>query len=277
MSSPDYHVANVERFSGLSDRYHAARPRPPELVVEVLTRLAAVERPSLVVDLGCGTGLSIWIWAERAAEVVGVEPNAEMRRQAELELARLRSSRPDRATVRLLDALSTATGLPRASADIVTCSQSFHWMEPEPTLAEVARILRPGGVFATYHPEYPPTVHWELEAAYRAFMARVRSLERERGASPGVVKWDKDRQLEWLETSGRFRFVKEIALHSVETGDAERFAALTRSQSPVNAVLRAGCTEAEIGLDALDELARRLLGQNPAPWYFSWLVRVGVK
>ena len=42
-----------------------------------------------------------------------------------------------------------------ASADIVTCSQSFHWMEPEPTLAEIARILRPGGVFAAYDYDWP--------------------------------------------------------------------------------------------------------------------------
>jgi len=43
-----------------------------------------------------------------------------------------------------------ATDLPDGCADIVTCSQSLHWMVPESTFAEVARILRPGGVFATY-------------------------------------------------------------------------------------------------------------------------------
>ena len=37
-----------------------------------------------------------------------------------------------------------ATGLDEGSADIVTCSQSLQWMAPEPTLAEIARILRPG-------------------------------------------------------------------------------------------------------------------------------------
>lgn len=31
-----------------------------------------------------------------------------------------------------------------------TVAQALHWMEPASTLAEVARILRPGGVFAAY-------------------------------------------------------------------------------------------------------------------------------
>ncbi len=46
------------------------------------------------------------------------------------------------------------------TAGIVTCAQSFHWMEPESTFIEVARILRPGGVFAAYDYDRPPTVHW---------------------------------------------------------------------------------------------------------------------
>ena len=99
-----------------------------------------MERPRLVVDLGSGTGLSTKAWAERADEVVGVEASPEMRVQAEQATAA--------DNVRFVQAYAQATGLPAGGADIVTCSQAFHWMEPEPTLAEAARLLRPGGVFA---------------------------------------------------------------------------------------------------------------------------------
>jgi trans-aconitate methyltransferase len=54
--------------------YDAVRPRPPAVLVDVLCRYARVDRPRLVVDLGCGTGLSTAGWAARAARVVGVEP-----------------------------------------------------------------------------------------------------------------------------------------------------------------------------------------------------------
>ena len=100
----------------------------------------SVERPRLVVDLGSGTGLSTRVWADRAEEVVGIEPNARMAEQA-----RLVTRAPN---VRYVDSFAAETSLPAGAADIVTCSQAFHWMEPGAVLAEAARILRPGGVFA---------------------------------------------------------------------------------------------------------------------------------
>lgn len=43
--------------------------------------------------------------------------------------------------VRYISGFSDKTGLEDNSVDIVTCSQSFHWMNPETTLNEVSRIL----------------------------------------------------------------------------------------------------------------------------------------
>src|SRR3954468_18624988 len=78
-TSPTHVSANVERFMGFADVYDAYRPRPPLAVLDILTQLAQAPQPALVVDLGSGTGLSTAIWAGRAAEVVGVEPSADMR------------------------------------------------------------------------------------------------------------------------------------------------------------------------------------------------------
>ena len=88
-----------------------------------------------MVDLGSGTGLSTRAWAERAEEVVGIEPNDAMRVEAE--------AATQAGNVRYLGGSSYETGLPDACADLVTCAQSLQWMEPEPTFAEIARILRP--------------------------------------------------------------------------------------------------------------------------------------
>src|SRR6476660_7622425 len=82
-TSPAHVSANVERFMGFADVYDAFRPRPPLALLDILTQLVQAPQPALVVDLGSGTGLSTVIWAERAAAVVGVEPSADMRRQAE--------------------------------------------------------------------------------------------------------------------------------------------------------------------------------------------------
>ncbi len=262
--------ANVERFSGFADCYDDTRPRPPAALVDVLTQLARAPRPRLVVDLGSGTGLSTRIWAGRADAVVGIEPNADMRREAEKRTAGL-------AGIRYQEGLSTATGLPDACADIVTISQALHWMEPAPTLGEVARILRPGGVFAAIDCDWPPTMDWEVEEAYQALMLRVNLEEATRRASPGVRKWGKGDHLTRMQSSGQFRYVKEVLLHQVEQGDAERLVGLARSQGSVAALLRAGLSDAEIGLEDLRAVAQRVLGDAPAPWFFSYRVRVGVK
>ncbi|HZI36523.1 MAG TPA: class I SAM-dependent methyltransferase, partial [Gaiellales bacterium] len=103
---------------GFADHYDGARPSPPAVVLDVLSRCAG-GRPRLVVDLGSGTGLSSRAWAARAEGVVGVEANPAM-------LARAQATTAD-ANVTFLEAYADATGLEAGSADIVTCAQSFHW------------------------------------------------------------------------------------------------------------------------------------------------------
>jgi SAM-dependent methyltransferase len=123
------------RRDGFADHYNAFRPKPPPVLLAALIRYAGGPPLRCVVDLGSGTGLSTRAWAGRAGEVVGVEANESMRAVAERET--------EEENVRYVAAFASETGLPEGLADLVTCSQSFHWMEPAPTLAEAARLLRP--------------------------------------------------------------------------------------------------------------------------------------
>jgi SAM-dependent methyltransferase len=269
--SYDHLSGNVERFMGFADVYDAYRPQPPPVLVEILTQLAQVERPRLVVDLGSGTGKSTRLWVERADAVVGIEPSEDMRRQAEA------ATEPRAGNVRYQAGFSSDTHLPNSCADIVTCSQSLHWMEPEPTFAEAARILRPGGVFAAYDCDWPPTLHPDAEAAYDALMDQVHAIEAEQGILSEVKRWAKHEHLGRIQASGHFRYVKELLLHNREMGDARRLVGLASSQGSVAGLLKRGFSEAEIGLEALRAAAGRALGDRTIPWYFSYRVRVGVK
>jgi hypothetical protein len=64
---------------------------------------------------------------------------------------------------------------------------------------------------------------------------------------------------------------------TAEEGGAERFVGLELSQDGVATLLKNGVSEDEIGITALREAARRLLGDAIVPWYFSYRIRVGVK
>jgi SAM-dependent methyltransferase len=253
-----------EGFASHYDRY---RPRPPVALFETLLQLARTERPALVVDLGAGTGLSTRPWAALAERVVGVEPNPSMRDEAE-GLTR-------EPNVEFVLGFSHETGLPGgACADIVTASQSLHWMEPAPTFREVGRILRPGGVFAAYDYDVYPTVDWEIEEALFEYGAKRRARRERLGIHPGAERLTKDTHLERMRESGEFRYCRELVLHSVEEGDADRLVGLMGSIGMIGDPEEA---ERDLPLDEVEAVARRVLGDRTVPFRFGYHVRVGVR
>ena len=251
---------------GFAAGYNEHRPSPPAALLDLLSLEARVERPGLVVDLGSGTGLSARAWADRADEVVGVDASPEMRALAEA-LTRARN-------IRYVAGFAHETDLPDAGADVVTCSQSFHWMEPEPTLAEVARILRPGGVFAAYDYDWPPIVDWEVEAAFAHVMEQMRLLRQEEA---GLPRYPMSGHLERIGESGQFRHVREVVMHSRERATARRVLGMLTSLGPLNVLLQDGVGEDELGLTRLREVLARTLGDREVEMFLCYRVRLGVK
>ncbi len=264
---------NVERFMGFAEQYDAYRPTPPSVIVDMLTQAAGGVTPKLVVDLGCGTGLSSRIWAGRAAKVAGVEPSSDMRGQAELGASEMTTD----TEFEFREGLSSQTGLPDGCADIVTCSQALHWMEPVSTFVESARILRKGGVFAAIDCDWPPLVNVETALAHREAARRIDALCDKHGVSESVTKWSKNKHLDRIKESGRFRYVREILAHSIEQGDADRFVGLMLSMGSLQSLLKLGLTEGDLGITTLREAVIRTIGVRPCTWYFSYRVRMGVK
>jgi SAM-dependent methyltransferase len=88
-----------------------------------------------VLDLAAGTGKLTRLLVESGATVIAVEPVAEMR-------ARL----PD--SVRALDGTAEAIPQEDSSVDLVTVAQAFHWFDGDAALAEIHRVLHPGGRLA---------------------------------------------------------------------------------------------------------------------------------
>lgn len=257
-------------WTGAASSYNRARPSPPPALLDLLTQIIGTPHPAQVVDLGSGTGLSTTIWAERAERAIGIEPNADMRGEA----VRNAAGSPYAAQIEYREGLAQQTGLPDACADIVTAAQAFHWMEPTATLAEVARILRPGGLFAAYDYDAPPTTTWELDRLAQEVTTRLVGLIRQRGLAPAIKIWPKDRHLDQMRESGYFRFTHEALLHHVEQGDAARYLEMMRSNAFSQ---QFQFTDQELGLDRLTRAASELLGSHPIPWYWSYRVRIGVK
>ncbi|MBP7175529.1 MAG: class I SAM-dependent methyltransferase [Thermoclostridium sp.] len=224
--------ANVERFSGFAALYDENRPQPPEIITDILLQYLG-KAPELVVDLGSGTGLSTFLWCGKANSIIGIEPNDDMRNQAQIN-----ASRKDLTDVSFIKADAYDTGLKGSSADIVTCSQSFHWMEPEKALKEVARILKEGGIFAAYDCDWPPVAGYRAESAYNSLLetarAKLKLVPNERKA----IQYPKDNHLKNIRESGHFCYSTEIVFHNREACSQERFIGLALSQGAVQSVFK---------------------------------------
>jgi SAM-dependent methyltransferase len=250
---------------GFAAHYDRYRPRPPAALRELLPPLAGIEHPRLVVDLGSGTGLSARYWAAYADEVVGVEPNDAMRAFAE--------QATDAPNVRYVGGSSYETSLTDACADLVTAAQSLQWMRPERVFPEIARILRPGGVFCAYEYYVLQTPLWEPDAEWHRVLTRKGRLRAELLLDEGKERWPISRAR--LEESGVFREARELVLHSIEWGDGDRLIGLALSEGSMTTLLEAGATEEQVGLDRLRQAAKAM--REPVQWWIGYRAWVGLK
>ena len=255
--------------AGFADHYDEFRPSPPAVLLDALTRYAGPSAPRLVVDLGSGTGLSTRAWAARAGEVVGIEPNPEMRKAAEL--------RTSQKNVRYVEAFADRTGLEPASADLVTCSQSFHWMERGPVLAEAARILRAGGVFAAYDYDASALIDPEVDAAFEAYLQLRRRYRDEHKVDAGWTRMPKSSHLGAIRESGLFAYTREFVVHDEVDAGAAEIVGFARSLGLVPELLALGVSEDELGLAALEETVRRVIGDRRVPTVRGYRARLGVR
>lgn len=118
-------------FGAEAAAYERGRPSYPPEAIDWLLPTDVRD----VLDLGAGTGKLTTRLVERGLDVVAVDPIPEM-----LEL--LSSSLPD--TPALLGTAEEIP-LPDDSVDAVLVAQAWHWFDPQRAVAEVARVLRPGG------------------------------------------------------------------------------------------------------------------------------------
>ena len=131
----------TEVFGPLAEEYARYRPSYPDALFDSLfARLG--DPPGTVLDIGAGTGKATRSLLRPGARVAALEPNRSMLAKAAGRLAG--------ADGWLGAVAARAESVPVASASVscVTVAQAFHWFEPEPALAEMARVLRPGGLLA---------------------------------------------------------------------------------------------------------------------------------
>ena len=129
------------------DAYYAASPLPIRVIerqrLAMVRELAAARAGDRIVDVGCGGGHVLGMFED--AELVGVDVSSVM-------LDKARHNLRGRA-VTLLHGELAEVGLADDSFDVAICTEVLeHVIDPRAVLAEIQRVMRPGGVVVVTFP-----------------------------------------------------------------------------------------------------------------------------
>lgn len=127
-------------FDAVPDLYDEVRPEYAPEVYDVIAQAVGDLADLDVLDLAAGTGLVFRQLLARGASTVAVEPSEPM-------LGPLVARSPG---ARALAANAEALPFHDSVFDLATCGTAWHWVRPEPTLAELRRVLRPEGHVALF-------------------------------------------------------------------------------------------------------------------------------
>ena len=128
----------ASRFAEVADAYERARPDHPPAVVGAIAAELGLAPGARVLDLAAGTGKLTRSLVAAGFDVVAVEPQEVLREKLAAGVG----------ADRVIDGLAEAIPLGDRSADAVTVADGFHWFDQERAVAEIARVLRPGGGLA---------------------------------------------------------------------------------------------------------------------------------
>jgi SAM-dependent methyltransferase len=128
----------AERFAEVAGEYERGRPEYPPAVVGAIAAELRIPAGGPVLDLAAGTGKLTRALLSMGLDVVAVEPQAPLREALEASVG----------GERVREGFAEAIPLPDASVLAVSVADAFHWFDHALALAEIRRVLRPGGGLA---------------------------------------------------------------------------------------------------------------------------------
>lgn len=214
-------------FGANSEAYNAARPDYPPRVYEILREHGAVSDATRVFEIGAGTGLATAPLLALGCTITAIEPDARLAATLKERLGH------QGLPLSIIPSSFEDSLLPPAAFDLGVAAMAFHWLQPDSALAEVFRLLRPGGWWAMWWTVFGDPADMD------PFQRRTQALFQPLSLSPSHAAGsnrpfalDKDARMAELQAAGFTDAIYEEIRWSLRL-TTRQVVALTATFSPV--------------------------------------------
>jgi ubiquinone/menaquinone biosynthesis C-methylase UbiE len=199
MEQPRFDRERAKYFDNLSSTWDKKGPAPPSAKIRLFLSGLGINPGAAVVDLGTGTGLLIpYIFEYQPRKVIALDLSAKM-------LAKVRAKYGVEFGERLalLHMDIHRCNLADQCVNVVICNGAFPHFHNKPlALAEINRVLKPGGVLAINHfatKEFVNSIHAGSASEWirQDLLDEVRHLAGQVEAAGFVVKRTVDNESEY--------------------------------------------------------------------------------
>lgn len=240
----------AEHFADAAHAYERGRPEYPPAVVGAIAAELGLSGTAPVLDLGAGTGKLTRALLRAGLDVMAVEPQASLRKILAAIVGEHRTR----------EGVAEAIPLGDDSVAAVTVADAFHWFDHARALAEIRRVLRPGGGVAVLS----TVPDWSGASWAHEVGTLMASLRPEHPHYDGPLWQDSVRAAEGWSAA------REIRVITSQPADPERVLDYVASISwvaampedkraetvaRISAIISAGETPARLSLQVLIQLA----------------------
>ncbi len=195
---------NTKKFDGIANEYTQSRPSYAAEFIECLLSKYYFSAPSVVADIGSGTGKFAKQLLDKGCNVICVEPNTDMRLVAEKELC-------EYPNFKSIVGSAENTMLPDSSVDFITTAQAFHWFDTKRFKDECFRIIKPNGktflIWNTRNTE--ALINQKLHSVYSKYCPSFKGFNGGTNPHDDRIKYFFDNNYEYITFDNPLYFDRE--------------------------------------------------------------------
>jgi len=130
-------------FKKVGVSYHLGRRDYPKKLIGDVIKISGVNKDSLILDVGCGTGKSTIPFAKTGSKIVGIDISDSM-----LRIAKNLSVKHKNIVYKRVS-FEEFISLPN-SFDLILMGTAIHWLDPKMVYEKSSKLLRKGGSLALF-------------------------------------------------------------------------------------------------------------------------------